>query len=102
MTHRAAIVFQDGVTQFIQVKKNERLLDAAFRHGISLPLDCREGVCATCRGLCESGDIAMEYVDEDALTEAEQAKGYMLPARLPSNPPLLFISIFHQPFVMLR
>ena len=30
MTHRAAIVFQDGVTQFIQVKKNERLLDAAF------------------------------------------------------------------------
>ncbi len=78
MTHRAAIVFQDGVTQFIQVKKNERLLDAAFRHGISLPLDCREGVCATCRGLCESGDIAMEYVDEDALTEAEQAKGYML------------------------
>ncbi len=78
MTHRAAMVFQDGVTQFIQVKNNERLLDAAFRHGISLPSDCCQGVCATCRGLCESGDITMDYVDEDALTEDEQAKGYML------------------------
>lgn len=78
MSHQAAILFQDGATHFIQVKKNEPLLDAAFRHGINLPVDCREGVCATCRGLCESGSIEMEYVDEDALSESERAQGYML------------------------
>lgn len=78
MTHSAAIVFRDGVTQFIQVGSNERLLDAAFRHGIQLPLDCREGVCATCRGRCDSGDITMDYVDDDALSEEEIRQGYML------------------------
>lgn len=78
MTHRAAIIFRDGLTQFIQVQHNEKLLDAAFRHGIQLPLDCREGVCATCRGRCESGTIEMEYVDDDALSASDLEQGYML------------------------
>lgn len=78
MTHRAAIIFRDGLTQFIQVRQNEKLLDAAFRHGIQLPLDCREGVCATCRGRCESGSIEMEYVDDEALSASELEQGYML------------------------
>lgn len=76
--HTAAIVFRDGVTKIFEVNNNEKLLDAAFRNGVSLPLDCREGVCATCRGLCESGKIEMEYVDEDALSESEVASGYVL------------------------
>ncbi|UNM96422.1 anthranilate 1,2-dioxygenase electron transfer component AntC [Ignatzschineria rhizosphaerae] len=76
--HTAAIVFRDGVTRIFEVNSNERLLDAAFRNGVSLPLDCREGVCATCRGLCESGKIEMDYVDEDALSESEIASGYVL------------------------
>lgn len=78
MTHRAAIIFRDGLTQFIQVAQHETLLDAAFRHGISLPLDCREGVCATCRGLCSSGTIEMDYVDDEALSASEQAQGHIL------------------------
>ena len=43
------------------------LLDAAVRQGINLPLDCREGVCGTCQGQCETGIYEQEYVDEDAL-----------------------------------
>lgn len=78
MTHRAAIIFRDGVSQFIDVEPNEILLDAAFRHGLQLPLDCREGVCATCRGLCESGDVDMEYVDEDALSPEQISQGHIL------------------------
>lgn len=78
MTYSAAIVFRDGVTRFIQVGKNEKLLDASFRQGVSLPVDCREGVCASCRGRCESGDIEMEFVDSDALSEAEINQGFML------------------------
>lgn len=76
--HTAAIVFRDGVTKIFQVNEDERLLDAAFRNGVNLPLDCREGVCATCRGKCESGKIEMDYVDEDALSESEVEAGYVL------------------------
>ncbi|MGL4859089.1 MAG: FAD-binding oxidoreductase, partial [Enterobacteriaceae bacterium] len=78
MTYRAAIVFKEGVTRFIEVRPNEKLLDAALRFGISLPMDCREGVCSTCRGQCESGSVEMEYVDEDALSETEIAAGAIL------------------------
>lgn len=78
MTHRATIIFRDGLTQFIQVENNEKLLDAAFRHGIHIPLDCREGVCATCRGRLESGTIEMEYVDDDALSPSDIEQGYIL------------------------
>lgn len=78
MTLAATIVFRDGKTAHLEVRPNELLMDAARRQGVQLPVDCREGVCATCRGLCESGEISQEYVDEEALTEAELAAGHML------------------------
>lgn len=76
--HTAAIIFRDGVTKVFDVAQSEKLLDAAFRNGISLPLDCREGVCATCRCRCDSGKVEMEYCDEDALSEEEVNDGYIL------------------------
>ncbi|MDW7564273.1 2Fe-2S iron-sulfur cluster-binding protein, partial [Klebsiella pneumoniae] len=54
------------------------LLDAAVRQGINLPLDCREGVCGTCQGQCETGIYEQEYVDEDALSERDLAERKML------------------------
>ena len=71
MGHSVALNFADGKTFFIGVNNNELLLDAAIRQGITLPLDCREGVCATCQGQCESGQYEQDYVDEDALTEQD-------------------------------
>ncbi|MDR2678594.1 MAG: 2Fe-2S iron-sulfur cluster binding domain-containing protein [Zoogloeaceae bacterium] len=75
---QATLLFNDGATTFIDVRPQETLLDAAFRHGIPLPADCREGVCGTCRGLCEAGKIHMDYADEEAVPEAERAAGIML------------------------
>lgn len=71
MTHSVALNFADGKTFFINVHNDELLLNAAVRQGITLPLDCREGVCGTCQGLCESGAYEQEYVDEDALSEQD-------------------------------
>lgn len=68
MGHATALNFADGKTVFIDVQEHEFLLDAAVRQGITLPLDCREGVCATCQGRCDSGEYEQDYVDEDALT----------------------------------
>lgn len=76
--HQATLIFRDGLTRRFQVQPGEKLLDAALRCGVQLPLDCREGVCATCRGRCESGSFEMEYVDEDALSESERQQGDML------------------------
>jgi len=68
MTYKAAFSFADGKTLFCTVQKNELLLDAALRSGITIPLDCREGVCATCQGRCDSGQYIQDYVDDEALS----------------------------------
>lgn len=88
--HTAAIIFRDGVTKVFDVAKQEKLLDAAFRNGISLPLDCREGVCATCRCRCDSGNVEMEYCDEDALSEEEISGGYILSCQTTLQSPASF------------
>ncbi|MFC6669637.1 2Fe-2S iron-sulfur cluster-binding protein [Marinobacterium aestuariivivens] len=73
--YKVALNFSDGRTHFIDVNVGETVLDAALRQGITIPVDCREGVCATCKGTCQSGDYQLEYVDEDALSEADLEKG---------------------------
>lgn len=78
MTHNVALSFADGKTFFITVKPAELLLDAALRQGISLPLDCREGVCGTCQGRCEAGRYEQEYVDDEALSARDLAERKML------------------------
>lgn len=92
MGHSAALNFADGKTFFIDVQDHELLLDAAVRQGITLPLDCREGVCATCQGRCESGQYEQEYVDEDALTEQDLKARKILACqtRLKSNAAFYF------------
>ncbi|GAB7539086.1 anthranilate 1,2-dioxygenase electron transfer component AntC [Burkholderia sp. 3C] len=78
MSHKVAFNFADGKTVFFDVRPDEILLDAALRNGIQIPLDCREGVCGTCRGRCDSGLYTQDYVDEEALTADDLAQRKML------------------------
>ncbi|MDB6144865.1 MAG: antC [Pseudomonas sp.] len=78
MSHKVAFNFADGKTLFFAVNPNEVLLDAALRSGINIPLDCREGVCGTCQGRCESGDYTQDYVDDEALSVRDLAERKML------------------------
>lgn len=78
MNHKVAFSFADGKTSFFEVKPNELLLDAALRNGVNIPLDCREGVCGTCQGRCESGQFTQDYVDEEALSQHDLAQRKML------------------------
>lgn len=78
MGHSVALNFADGKTFFISVHNDELLLNAAIRQGITLPLDCREGVCGTCQGQCETGMYEQEYVDEDALSARDLAERKIL------------------------
>ncbi|MEX3824864.1 anthranilate 1,2-dioxygenase electron transfer component AntC, partial [Paraburkholderia sp. BR14262] len=73
MSHKVAFSFADGKTVFFDVRSGEILLDAALRSGVNIPLDCREGVCGTCQGRCESGSYTQDYVDEEALSPHDLA-----------------------------
>jgi anthranilate 1,2-dioxygenase reductase subunit len=78
MKHKVALNFADGKTVFVDIQANEVLLDAALRNGVSIPLDCREGVCGTCQGRCESGSYTQDYVDEETLSANDLAQRKML------------------------
>ena len=77
-THKIALSFEDGHTRFIEALSGEKLADAAYRHGVNIPLDCREGACGTCKAELEAGSVHMEDYVEDALSAEEAAMGRIL------------------------
>jgi benzoate/toluate 1,2-dioxygenase reductase component len=80
---KVALNFEDGVTRFIECKAGEKVLDAAFRAKINLPMDCSDGVCGTCKCRAESGsyDLGDDYI-EDALSEDEKDGGLVLTCQM--------------------
>ena len=82
MSHHIALQFEDGVTRFIDANPTETVADAAFRQGINVPLDCRDGACGTCKCFAESGTYTMGDYIEDALSEDEASQGYVLTCQM--------------------
>ncbi|WP_462381324.1 benzoate 1,2-dioxygenase electron transfer component BenC [Pseudomonas sp. Marseille-QA0892] len=83
MAYTIALNFEDGVTRFIDCKDGEKVLDAAFRNRINLPMDCSDGVCGTCKCRCEEGayDMGDDFI-EDALSEDEVDQGLVLTCQM--------------------
>jgi benzoate/toluate 1,2-dioxygenase reductase subunit len=82
MTHSIALNFEDGVTRFVEARAGETVADAAYRLGINIPLDCRDGACGTCKCRVESGRYDGGHYIEDALTEEEAASGLALACQM--------------------
>jgi benzoate/toluate 1,2-dioxygenase reductase subunit len=82
MAYQVALNFEDGVTRVINVEEDELVTDAAFRQKINLPMDCRDGVCGTCKCKIETGEFELEFYLEEAMTEDEAADGYVLPCQM--------------------
>lgn len=83
MSYRIALNFEDGATRFIDCNPGEKVLDAAYRAQVNLPMDCSDGVCGTCKCRCEQGeyDLGDEYID-DALTADEAEAGLVLTCQM--------------------
>ncbi|HMV38439.1 MAG TPA: benzoate 1,2-dioxygenase electron transfer component BenC [Plasticicumulans sp.] len=82
MNHRIALSFEDGVTRFVDCRAGDTLADAAYRAGINIPLDCRDGACGTCKAYCEAGRYdGGSYIDE-AMSAGEAAAGYVLACQM--------------------
>ncbi|WP_429932732.1 benzoate 1,2-dioxygenase electron transfer component BenC [Agrobacterium vitis] len=81
--YKIALNFEDGVTRFIDCKDSEKVLDAAYRKKINLPMDCSDGVCGTCKCRAESGtyDLGDDFID-DALTADEAKSGLVLTCQM--------------------
>jgi benzoate/toluate 1,2-dioxygenase reductase subunit len=82
MGHSIALNFEDGVTRFIECGPDETIAEAPYRVGINIPLDCRDGVCGTCKCRVEAGDYDRGSYLEDALTEKEAADGLALACQM--------------------
>jgi len=52
------------------------VLEAAEEVGVSLPFECRSGICGQCKCRLVSGKVVMEV--QDALTQQDRAKGLIL------------------------
>lgn len=83
MSFQIALNFEDGITRFIEAEGHETVADAAYRQGINIPLDCRDGACGTCKCFAEAGryDMGDNFI-EDALSEDELAQGYVLTCQM--------------------
>ncbi len=60
------------------IEANETILEAALKHGYTLPYSCRDGVCGACKGQVVSGQVDYGKYQEHALSEAEKAAGMAL------------------------
>ena len=82
MGFKIAFNFEDGVTRFIDGTSGESVAEAAYRQGINIPLDCRDGACGTCKSFCEAGRYDGGSYIEDALTDDEAAEGFCLTCQM--------------------
>ncbi|RQS63538.1 cytochrome P450 [Burkholderia sp. Bp8963] len=82
MAHQITLRFEDGVTRFIECEEGERVTDAAIRAKLNIPLDCRDGVCGTCKAVCESGEYVLGDCVEDALSPEEASARKVLTCQM--------------------
>ncbi|WP_425102470.1 benzoate 1,2-dioxygenase electron transfer component BenC [Tropicibacter sp. S64] len=81
-TYSVALNFEDGVTRVIQCDDDEKVTDAAFRQKINLPMDCRDGVCGTCKCFAEKGEYELEFYMDESMSVEEAEQGYVLTCQM--------------------
>jgi len=82
MTFKIALNFEDGVTRFIDCNATETVADAAYRQGVNVPIDCRDGACGACKCKAESGQYELGFYIDDAMSEEEAKLGYVLTCQM--------------------
>ena len=72
-----AISVQPSGIQF-QAQAGESLLAAGIRQGIGLPYGCKDGACGSCKCKLVSGQVQQSNFQRKALSEDEEAQGFVL------------------------
>ena len=71
------ITIQPSGRQFA-ADADESLLDAALRHGLTLPHGCKDGVCGACKGQVLAGVVDHGRAQPHCLSDEEKAAGQAL------------------------
>ncbi len=74
-------IFSDGKSCSIPVEQGEEVLSAAQAAGLSLLVDCKEGVCGTCQAQVACGVVGMKPFSEGLLSAGEIQDGAALMCR---------------------
>ncbi|WP_368621728.1 benzoate 1,2-dioxygenase electron transfer component BenC [Paraburkholderia sp. BR13444] len=82
MVYQITLNFEDGVTRLIDCEDGERITDAAIRAKLNIPLDCRDGVCGTCKAVCESGEYTTGDCTDEAISAEELAQRKVLTCQM--------------------
>jgi 3-ketosteroid 9alpha-monooxygenase subunit B len=69
----------DGATRTVPYVKGATLLKCAQDAGVPAPSSCEDGYCGCCMAFLKSGKVQM--ATHEALTDAEVAKGWILPCQ---------------------
>ncbi len=69
-------VILDGRAVETRMTPETSILDAALRVRRELPFSCKGGMCATCKGRIEEGEVTMEK--NYALVDSEVEAGFVL------------------------
>lgn len=75
MSHQ--ITVQPSGRQFA-AESDETILDAALRHGLTMPYGCKDGACGACKGKVLSGSVDHGKAQAHALKDDEKAAGMTL------------------------
>lgn len=70
-THEVTMVFEDGRIVKIDASENDNIYFAALKNKVRILTDCLEGACATCKGVCTSGEYSLDEYTDEALTQEE-------------------------------
>lgn len=71
--------FEDDVEMEFDCEEGEDLITASLRQEIILMSECRDGLCTTCKVLCESGEYEHgEGVNVQSLPPEEEEEGQIL------------------------
>jgi ring-1,2-phenylacetyl-CoA epoxidase subunit PaaE len=69
-------VILDGRAVQTRMRPETSILDAALRVRSELPFSCKGGMCASCKGRIEEGEVRMDK--NYALVDSELEAGYVL------------------------
>ena len=72
-------VILDGRAVDTRMSPESSILDAARRVRSELPCSCKGGMCASCKGRIEEGEVTMDK--NYALVDSEVEAGYVLPCQ---------------------
>jgi len=81
MTNKYKVTYLGDEGYEFQVADNQTLLEAALKAGLDLPYNCRLATCGTCKCRLVEGEVHYGDADIYALTEEEQAAGFILPCQ---------------------